>query len=60
MENPMHEINELFKLLNLHVTQDSDYPESYDVTTPYEKCSLVTDVPTTISNLTIIAHNTGV
>ena len=43
-------ILELYKLLGITQDEYPQYPQSYDINTPYEKCSITVNVPTTIGN----------
>ncbi|MDR3283644.1 MAG: hypothetical protein LBS97_00505 [Treponema sp.] len=50
-------IMELYKLLEITPTEAADYPHNYDNYTPFEKCALTINVPTTIGNGTTFVIN---
>lgn len=53
MESNDIKIQELYKLLNISQEDYSQYPQIYDIITPFEKCSASVDIPTTIGNSTL-------
>ena len=55
MDSNNERILELYSLLNINITQDeyTQYPQVYDIVTPYEKCSAAVNIPTTVGNSTI-------
>jgi hypothetical protein len=48
-------IIELYKLLEITPNEAADYPHEYDNYTPFEKCTLTINVPTTIGNGTTLS-----
>ncbi|MCL2357713.1 MAG: hypothetical protein FWC70_11300 [Defluviitaleaceae bacterium] len=50
-------ILQLFEALGLPSSGEQlDFPHKYDCSTPFEKCTVMIDVPTTVSNNTSLTQ----
>jgi len=52
MSNFDEKVLELYEKLNITEDTYAPYPQMYDITTPYEKCSATVNVPVIIGNST--------
>ncbi|MDR2610722.1 MAG: hypothetical protein LBC58_04625 [Clostridiales Family XIII bacterium] len=48
------EIQELFETLNIATKDEDAYSKAYEISTPFEKCGITINIPTTVGSSTII------